>query len=483
MRDEMKRFFFIPHPSSLIPQERIPMPLLLNVAYLLGLFVLSPWLIYKSLTTGKYRRGLWRKLAGSAVLREAKAPCAWFHGVSVGEIHLLRPLVAGFRQRHVDWDCAISSTTDTGFAEACKCFPDLPVFYWPFDFSWAVKRALRRVNPALVVLAEGELWPNFLIAAKAPGVPVAVINGRMSPHSFRRYARLRFFVRLLFRRVDLFAVQTEEYARCLQTLGAVPERVQVTGSVKYDGRAMERCNPRTQDLRRLFSVEDGDLIWVAGSTQAPEEEIALTIFGRLKRKYANLRLFLVPRQKERFSEVAVLLQRSGQPFQRRSELSTPVADRAALILVDTIGELGALWGLADVAFVGGSLDGQRGGQNMIEPAAYGAAVIFGPHVWNFQDATAKLVAAGAAIQITDAPALESAIERLLSDPCERQRLGTAAQKLVRFASKGPRNGRSIVWTDCKRVMPNPADSVAVCTIASFAPTALRYGRRDSAQGR
>jgi 3-deoxy-D-manno-octulosonic-acid transferase len=410
------------------------MPWLLNLVYLLGLFVLSPWLLYKSLTTGKYRRGLWRKLTGSAFSRRhlpARAPCAWFHGVSVGEIHLLRPVVAGFRQRHPDWDCAISSTTDTGFAAACKCFPDLPVFYWPFDFSWAVKRALRRINPALVILAEGEFWPNFLLAAKARGIPVAVINGRMSPRSFRRYARLRLFVRHLVRRIDLFAMQTEEYAHCLRTLGAVPERVQVTGSVKYDGLAMQRCNPRTQDLRQLFNVADSELIWVAGSTQAPEEEIALTIFGRLKRKYVNLRLFLVPRQKERFSEVASLLHRSGQPFQRRSELSAPVADRAAVILVDTIGELGALWGLADVAFVGGSLDGQRGGQNMIEPAAYGAAVLFGPHVWNFQDTAAKLVAAGAAIQVTDALGLGTAIERLLKDPCERQCLGAAAQELVR----------------------------------------------------
>jgi 3-deoxy-D-manno-octulosonic-acid transferase len=407
------------------------MPFVLNVAYLLGIFVLSPWFIYKSLTTGKYRRGLWRKLTGSAVLREAKTPCAWFHGVSVGEIHLLRPVVAGFRERHPNWECAISTTTDTGFGEACKCFPGLPVFYWPLDFSWAVKRALRRIDPALVVLAEGELWPNFLIAAKARDVPVAVINGRMSPRSFQRYSCLRCLVRSLLRRVDLFAVQTEEYARCLCALGVVPERVQVTGSVKYDGLALDRCNARTQELRRLFRVADDDLIWVAGSTQAPEEEITLKIFNSLKRKHPNLRLFLVPRQRERFGEVAAILQRCGQRFLRRSELSTPVDDRVALILVDTIGELGALWGLADVALVGGSLDGLRGGQNMIEPAAYGAAVVFGPHVWNFQDTAARLVAAGAAIQITDGLALESVIERLLGNPHERQHLGTAAQELVR----------------------------------------------------
>jgi 3-deoxy-D-manno-octulosonic-acid transferase len=339
--------------------------------------------------------------------------------------------VAGFRARHPDWGCVISTTTDTGFNEACKSFPDLPVIYWPFDFSWAVKRALRRINPALVVLAEGELWPNFLIAAKARETPVAVVNGRMSPRSFHRYSGLRSLLRHLLRRVDLFAVQTDEYARCFRAIGAMPERVHVTGSVKYDGIALDRSNPRIQELRHLFKVNDHDLVWIAGSTQAPEEEIVLRIYGRLNVKFSNLRLFLVPRQKERFDDVAALLQRSGQRFLRRSELRGPVTDRTAIVLVDTIGELGALWGLADVAFVGGSLDGRRGGQNMIEPAAYGAAVVFGAHVWNFRDTAARLVAAGAAIQVPDATALESVIDRLLSDPRERQGLGKASQELVR----------------------------------------------------
>src|SRR5262249_41494235 len=157
----------------------------------------------------------------------------WFHGVSVGEIHLLRPVVRVFRQRHPDWDCVLSTTTDTGFAEACKCFSDLPVFFWPFDFSWAVQSALQRVNPDLIVLAEGELWPNFLTAAKRRGIPVAIINGRMSPRSFRHYWLLRKLVRRWFAAVDLFAVQTEAYADCFQSLGADPNRVWITGSVKY----------------------------------------------------------------------------------------------------------------------------------------------------------------------------------------------------------------------------------------------------------
>jgi 3-deoxy-D-manno-octulosonic-acid transferase len=411
----------------------------LNLLYLSLIFILSPWLIYKSFTTGKYRRGLWRKFFG-VITSDRPSPrhpatlsschTAWFHGVSVGEIHLLRQVVACFRKRHPDWRCVISTTTDTGYEEACKRFPDLQVIYWPLDFTWAVRRALRSIRPTLVVLAEGEVWPNFVIAANKLGIPIVVINGRLSPRSFRRYSMLAGLTRYLLCKIDLFAVQTEAYADGYRRLGVDPERVFVTGSVKYDGVVGDRQNARTKELARLLAVQSENLIWIAGSTQSPEEEIALDIFRKTTTSHANLRLFLVPRQKDRFDEVAALLHRSGLPFLRRSAIQTPITDRSSIILVDTIGELGALWGLADVAFVGGSLDGKRGGQNMIEPAAYGTAVVFGPHVWNFRDTATRLVDNGAAIQVADGSELEVVIQRLLGDPGARRRLGVAAQRFV-----------------------------------------------------
>jgi 3-deoxy-D-manno-octulosonic-acid transferase len=413
------------------------MPWLLDAAYLLALLLLSPWLLYKALTTGKYRRGVLAKLFGLAdnsKLKTQNSKLVWFHGVSVGEIHLLRQVIAAFRRRHPDWQCVVSTTTDTGFDEACKHFPDLAVFFWPFDFSWAVRRALRRVRPSLIVLAEGELWPNFLLAAAARRVPVAVINARMSPRSFARYRRLGALTRPLLARVSLFAAQTPEYATNLSLLGVPTGRLAVTGSVKYDGTSADRGNPRTEELRRLLGVEPDELVLVAGSTQHPEEEVVLGIFCRLRGEYPRLRLILVPRQKDRFEQVTALLARAGEPFVRRSQMTsgcaTPQAGRP-IVLVDTIGELGALWGLADVAFVGGSLDGKRGGQNMIEPAAYGAAVLFGPHVWNFRDAAARLSAAGGAVQVADPAALEAAVRRLLADDGERARMGAAARRFVR----------------------------------------------------
>jgi 3-deoxy-D-manno-octulosonic-acid transferase len=412
------------------------MPYLLNAFYLLGLLLISPWLLYKALTTGKYRSGIVRKVIGRVSEVAAASPYhrIWFHGVSVGEIHLLRQVVACYRQRHPDHLCVISTTTDTGYAEACRHFAGMPVFYWPFDFSWAVQRALRTVRPSLVVLAEGELWPNFLFVAKQQGVPVAVINGRMSPRSERNYRRLGPFARMVVRCPSVIAAQTEEYADGYRALGA--ENVVVTGNVKYDGVECDRDNRKTRELRRLLSIADSDLVWIAGSTQEPEEEIALEIYRRLRPDMPNLRLIIVPRQKDRFDQVASLLRDSGIPFLRRSELDLPPhpvtpSPCHPVILVDTIGELSALWGLADVAFVGGSLDGKRGGQNMIEPAAYGAAVVFGPHVWNFKETAARLVEAEAAIQVTDGATLEDAVRQLLSDEEGRKRLGLSARDLVR----------------------------------------------------
>lgn len=408
------------------------MSYLLNIVYLLISILLSPWLTYKALTTGKYRRGVWSKLSGRAFRRESNRTCVWFHGVSVGEIHLLKPVVAGFRKRHPDWECIISTTTDTGYDEACKRFADLPVFFWPLDFSWAASRALDRVKPNLVVLAECELWPNFLRIANRKHIPIAVINGRMSPRSLNRFKRLRWLVGGLFRKLDLCAVQTEEYAAAYRTLGA--RNVQVTGSVKYDGANSDRGNPKTRELRRLLAIDDNALVWIAGSTQVPEEEIVLQIYRKATEEHQNLRLILVPRQKERFDEVAGLLQRSGFDFIRRSRLTpdhpvTP-SPRRPVILVDTFGELGALWGLADLAFVGGSLDGKRGGQNMIEPAAYGAAVLFGLHTWNFKDTVARLLDQKAAIQIADAVQLERETLRLLADFGARDELGRNARRFV-----------------------------------------------------
>jgi 3-deoxy-D-manno-octulosonic-acid transferase len=408
------------------------MSTLLNLLYGIVLLFLLPWLIVRSLTTGRYRQGLKEKLLGLSDSPTGSKRIAWFHGVSLGEVQLLVTLVGAFRVRHPDWECVISTTTETGLAEAKRRFPDLRVVPWPFDFSWAVRRTIRAIGPSLIVLAESELWPNFLRAANNQHIPVIVVNGRMSPRSFRRYSKLTWLARpLLFGRITRFAMQSEGYAASMCNLGIPKERISVTGSIKYDGVSGDRNNTKTRELARLLGLNSTDRIWVAGSTHAPEEEIVLDVFRRLRVKHPVLRLILVPRSPDRFDEVAKMLDRQSFSFVRRSQIKETLRDQPAVILLDTIGELGPAWGLADIGFTGGSLDGKRGGQSMIEPAGYGVPVVFGPHVWNFRDAVARLLEADAAVRISTAQGLEKEIARLLDDESLRLEMGEAARKLVR----------------------------------------------------
>lgn len=399
---------------------------LLDAVYLVALLLLSPWLAWRAWRTKRYRQGLRDKLCGFR--GDAPAGAVWFHAVSLGEMKVLGQLVPAFRQRHPDRPVVVSSTTDTGLEEARKLFGDLAVFPYPFDFSWAVEGTLRTLRPALIVLCESELWPNFLATAKRLGVPVALVNGRMSPRSLARYSKLAPLVRGLFARLDVVGVQGDEYAAAMLSLGATPGRVRVTGNIKYDGALTDRDNPRSEELRRLFEVREGELIWVAGSLQPAEEEVALAVWEKVKAKLPSLRMFVVPRQRERFDEVAKRMEAKKIAFVRRSQMTHP--GRADVVLLDTIGELGALWALADVSFVGGSLDGQRGGQSMIEPAAFGTAVTFGPHVWNFRETARRLVECGGACQVKDAAELEATTLRLLDDKAERRAMGEQARRFV-----------------------------------------------------
>ncbi|HKA05958.1 MAG TPA: 3-deoxy-D-manno-octulosonic acid transferase [Gemmataceae bacterium] len=406
--------------------------LLLNLVYFILLVLISPWLLVRSIRTGRYRSYLREKILGpSEPIAVNGRPAIWFHGVSVGEIHLLRQVVRAFRERHPDWQVVISATTDTGLAEARKHFADLPVVPYPFDFSWAVRRAIRQISPRIIVLAESELWPSFLRAANRAQVLVAVINGRMSPRTFRRYSNFPGLARrLVFDRVALFAMQSENYARNLRALGVNPARVHVTGSVKYDGVAADRDNPKTRDLAQLLDITPSDLVWVAGSTHDPEERIVLNVFAHLRSQFGNLKLILVPRAPERFDEVAQLVERAGMNCVRRSRLTDEPVSPDAVMLIDTMGELAAAWGLATIGFTGGSLNERRGGQSMIEPAGLGVPVLFGPHTWNFRDAVVGLLEVGGAIQVRDEPELEREAGRLLADASLREHMGTAARAFV-----------------------------------------------------
>ena len=293
-----------------------------DLLYMLVLAVLSPWLVWRAIRTGRYRRDLLAKLGGSAPPMATGKPVAWFHGVSVGEIHLLVTVVAAFRKRHPEFAVVVSSTTDTGLVEARAKFADGTVIAFPFDFSWAVRSTLDAIRPVVVILAESELWPNFLAAAAERGIPVVVVNARMSPRSFARLSRVAGLARaLLFRHVTAFAVQSEDYATRLRQLGVSEEKLTVTGSVKFDGATGQLGGEKARELARLLSSlppGEGGMTLVAGSTHAPEEEIVLRAFAELRARHPSLRLILVPRHPDRFDEVAKLLENTGLPFARRS---------------------------------------------------------------------------------------------------------------------------------------------------------------------
>ncbi len=433
------------------------MPYLLNIIYLLLIVVCSPYLAYAAMRHGKYRDGWSEKFLGRVPRRTGNRPCIWLHAVSVGEVNLLQPLLTELAQQRPTWECVISTTTRSGFALARKKYAGYQVFYCPLDFTWAVRQAMSRVRPALLVLAELELWPNLIRAARRQGAKVAVVNGRLSEKSYRGYRRVRLLLRPMLRRIDSIAAQNERYAARFRALGGRPESMHVTGSIKFDGANTDRTNPTTMRLRALWQVPDTDFVFLAGSTQYPEEEIALRVFRQVLFHHPHARLILVPRHPERFEEVASLLDHSGLPWQRRTQLSEvqppvpppaasparepathtasphaerpPAAHSARILLVDVVGELGAWWGLASAGFVGGSL-GRRGGQNMIEPAAFGVAVSFGPNTWNFRDIVALLLQREAAVVVHDEAQLSDFISRCVDSPQFLQSLGVRAQQLV-----------------------------------------------------
>lgn len=388
----------------------------------------SPWL---ALRARAGRPGPWRLWAGPQfpAIPPTDAPVVWFHGVSVGEVHLLGPVVAAFKQRFPHLEIVISSTTPTGLAQAQKLFSGTTVVPFPFDLSWQVRRAFNAVQPAAVVMAESELWPGFLAEAHRRQVPVSVINGRMSPRSAHRWRRMAPLARATFGRVHSWAVQDQAHREALIALGVDPAAVRVTGSVKFDGALASRA-PQADALRQLLGINAAQTIFVAGSTQECEEKHLLSVWKRLVIDYPELRMVLVPRHPERFESVAAWLASEHVVFSRRSLLTQPADSPAGIVLLDTLGELSALWTLADLGFVGGSLDGKRGGQSMIEPAARGVPACFGPHVWNFKDIARQLIAQGGATMLAGATDLEPTLRRWLANPAERQRVGDAARAFV-----------------------------------------------------
>jgi 3-deoxy-D-manno-octulosonic-acid transferase len=409
--------------------------MLLNALYLAVALVALPWVVWRKLSGGRPVAAPWRRFTGSVDVPRPEPGVAriWLHGVSVGEVQLLATLADELDRQAaaagLSLECLISSSTTTGLEVAARRFGPARAFPCPLDFSWAVGRVLDRIRPAAIVLGELELWPNLLAAASRQGIPVIVANARLSERSLRGYSKIRPLVRRMLGQVAVVSSRSPEDAARFESLGA--RAVRVTGSLKFDGVRGDRAAPEVRQLAELAGFTASDVVFLAGSTQAPEEQLAAEAFLALRETHPALRLVLVPRHVERAGEVAAALDALGVHWQARSRLAAAGPDPAArVLLVDTTGELGWWWGTAAIAFVGGSLDGGRGGQNMLEPAAYGAAVAFGPFTRNFQAEVARLLAAEAAEVVADGPALTAFVGRCLAEPAWAAALGGRAAALV-----------------------------------------------------
>ncbi|HVO09277.1 MAG TPA: 3-deoxy-D-manno-octulosonic acid transferase [Vicinamibacteria bacterium] len=395
-----------------------------------GFFLALPWFLWKGRSTGKYLRTFSERMGRLPVYLNVDGDRAvWIHAVSVGEVLAARPLVPLLRERLPSHRIFLSTTTMTGSAVARKAVRGVDgLFYAPFDFAHPVRHALAVLNPSLLVLIETELWPNLIHEACRRGTRVAVVNGRISPRSFRRYLRARRLVGRVLSEVDLFLMQGEAHAERIRALGAPAARVQVTGNLKFDavepGRVPER-------LARLLQGAPGAArpLWIAGSTVTGEEELVLSAFHRVRRRVPEARLLVAPRHPERFDAVLPLVEEAGFRCLRRSALDPLAWQDGEVMLLDTLGELSQLYALANVVFVGGSLL-PSGGHNILEPAVAGKPVIVGPHMENFQEIADQFREAQAMLQVGSADELGDEVASLLLDDGRRLGLGERARALV-----------------------------------------------------
>ena len=399
-----------------------------SLALTLGMLLSLPFWLYQALRHGKYKRGFSERL-GRVPIRLGSASgqrVLWIHAVSLGEVLAVSGLVGQMRRQFPQHRVVISTTTDTGQDLALKRFGAENVFYFPMDFAFAIRAYMRALRPELVVLAETEFWPNFLRISRASGARVAVVNARISDRSLPRYQRFRWALGRVLANVDLFLAQTEQDKARLTSIGAEPIRARVTGNLKFDV-SLPSPPAIVETIRRSLATEGAGPVLVCGSTVEDEEAPLLRAFENLLVSHPRAVMILAPRHPERFETVAGLLQEMGISAHRRSRWQGESL-AGGVLLIDTIGELAALYALADIAFVGGSLV-PRGGHNIIEPAQHGVAIVTGTHTENFRDIVG-LFQSRDAVRIVGLAELPLVLMHLVDHDVERMALGRRAKETV-----------------------------------------------------
>ncbi|MCH7721174.1 MAG: 3-deoxy-D-manno-octulosonic acid transferase, partial [Planctomycetes bacterium] len=349
---------------------------LANCVYLLAAVGYLPIVAYRMVVQKKNRRGWWQRF-GHLDFAPPKGRRIWVHAVSLGETNAARLIVEQLSERLPDAEILISSTTDTGFARACRLYGPERVFRYPLDLSWMVRRALERIQPSMIVLMELEVWPNLMTLARSRDVPVVVVNGRLTERSFRRLHRFSFAGQRAFRNLRWVGAQDATIAARFRNLGVTADRIDVTGSVKWDTVTLGSTVDGATDLQRAMGIDAGKPLWICGSTGPGEEALILDAYSKSRTTRPDLQLAIIPRKPERFDEVAHLIERGGYTCRRRSRQpdgsqipGSSVEGRSWIALGDTMGELRKFYALADAVFVGRSLI-PMGGSDPMEVAALG----------------------------------------------------------------------------------------------------------------
>ena len=414
-----------------------------NILLLLGLLVTAPWWLWKVARTEKYRESLRERLGRVPKHLRIPAdarPVLWIHAVSVGEVLAVSRLIADLEQELPGYRVLISTTTRTGQELARERFGAERVFYCPLDLPWATRAYLNAIQPRLLVLAETEFWPNLLTGCFRRGIPVAVVNARVSDRSWPRYRRLRLLWKPILSRLSAALAQTPMDADRLRAIGCRANSVSVSGNLKFDVRIAHEG----EAARLIRKLSPGLRIVVAGSTVDGEEPLLLSAWQRLIKSDPNLILVLAPRHPERFPAVASLLDACGIPWLRRSvwkgqQFQPRLLKPGQIVLLDTIGELASVYSLASVAFVGGSM-APAGGHNPLEPAQFGVPIVMGPHVANFRAICDDLSTHGG-LRIVDENDLSRALLELLIDRRAAEHMGAQARRV--FEQQAGATGRSI----------------------------------------
>ena len=409
-----------------------------SLLLVLAFLILLPRFLLDAFRHGKYVAGFRERLGSLPPMPRNGRPVIWIHCVSVGETQAARPLVQAIRRRFPEVSIAISTITLTGQNLAREIFRHEAdkVFYFPFDWRWIVRKTLKAMNPAVVLLMETELWPGFLRECGAQHIPVAIVNGRLSEQSFRRYRWIRGFMSRVVKAIKVAIMQTEADARRLRALGMDADKTFVCGSLKFDAETTPATDSLTRQLRQRFNLADGTPLILAASTHHEEERVVLDALKIIiSKSELEPRLMIAPRHPERFADVATLIEASGFRWSRRTAPEKPNDQQSQVILLDSIGELQSVYSLASIVFVGGSI-ANTGGHNILEPAAVGACVITGAHTFNFQLIVETFVNAGAIIQLPPMSYSEAIVELadvisdLLTDSARRHELADRARRLV-----------------------------------------------------